>query len=58
MACFAFAHIVHTREKQLVPELSLKLSDTSHIQYRYIEHVHKEVSCKKLLFSKMAAYLT
>ena len=43
---------------QLVPELLLKLSDTLHIQYRYIEHVHEEVSCKKLLFSKMAAYLT
>ena len=22
------------------------------------EHVHEEVSCKKLLYSKMAAYLT
>ena len=41
-----------------IPELLLKLSDTLHIQYRYIEHVHEEVSGKKLLFSKMAAYLT
>ena len=41
-----------------IPELLLKLSDTLHIQYRYIEHVNEEVSGKKLLFSKMAAYLT
>ena len=38
---------MHTRGSQLVPELLLKLSDTLHIQYRYIEHVHEEVSCKK-----------
>ena len=55
---FISAQIVHARGNQLVPELLLKLSDTVHIQYRYIEHVHKEVSSKKLLFSKMAAYLT
>ena len=30
-----------------MPELLLKLSITLHIQYRYIEHVHEEVSCKK-----------
>ena len=37
----------------------MKLSDTLHIQYRYIEHVHEEVSCKKkILFSKLAAYLS
>ena len=58
-SCFAFAEIVHTQGSQLVPELLLKLSDTLHIQYRYIEHVHEEVSCKKkILFSKMAAYLS
>ena len=59
-SCFAFAQIAHTRGSQLVPELLLKLSDTLHIQYRYIEHVHEEVSCKKkkILFSKIAAYLT
>ena len=38
---------MHTRGSQLVPELS----DTLHIQYRYIEHVHEDVheelSCKK-----------
>ena len=50
---------MHTRESELVPELLLKLSDTLHIQYRYVEHVHEEVSCqKKILFSKLAAYLT
>ena len=32
---------------QLLLEFLLKLSDTLHIQYRYIEHVHEEVSCKK-----------
>ena len=49
---------MHIRGSQLVPELLLKLSDTFHIQYRYSEHVHEEVPCKKNLFSKMAAYLT
>ena len=51
---------MHTRGSQLVPEHFLKLSNTLHIQYRYIEHVHEEVSCKKkkkIPFSKMAAYL-
>ena len=33
---------MHTRENQLVPELLLKLSDTLHIQYRFIEYVHEE----------------
>ena len=51
-ACFAFAEIVHTRGSQLVAELLLKLSDTLHIQYRYIEHVHEEVSCKKYFLAK------
>ena len=32
---------------QLVLVFLLKLSDTLHIQYRYIEHVLEEVSCKK-----------
>ena len=49
--------MVHTQGSQLVPELLLKLSVTLHIQYRYNEHVHEEVSCKKVPFSKMAAYL-
>ena len=35
---------------QPVPELLLKVSDTLHLQYRYIEHVHKEVSCQKHFF--------
>ena len=39
--------LLHTQGSQLVPELLLKLSVTLHIQYRYIEHVHEEVSCKK-----------
>ena len=39
---------MHTLESQLVPELFLKLSDTLHIQYKYIEHVHEEASCKKI----------
>ena len=38
---------MHTQGSQLVPKLLLKLSVTLHIQYRYIEHVHEEVSCKK-----------
>ena len=38
---------MHTRGSQLVPELLLKLSGTLHIQYRYTEHVHEEMSCKK-----------
>ena len=37
---------MHTRGSQLVPELLLKLSVTLYIQYRYIEHVHEEVSYK------------
>ena len=41
---------MHTIGNQLVPELLLKLSDTLHIQCRYIEHVHEGVSCKKILF--------
>ena len=42
-----------------MPELLLKLSHILHIQYKYIEHVHEEVSCeRKSLFSKMAVYLT
>ena len=49
-------HVI--RGSQLVPEFSLKLSDTWHIQYGYIEHMHEEVSCKKILFSEIAAYLT
>ena len=43
---------MHTWGSQLVPELLLKLSDTLHIQYRYIEHVHEEVSCKKYFLAK------
>ena len=35
---------------QLVPELLLKLPDTLLIQYRCIEHVHEEVTCKKSTF--------
>ena len=35
---------------QLVPELLLKLSDTLHKQYRYIEHLHEELSCPKKYF--------
>ena len=32
---------------ELVPELLLKLSDTLHKQYRYIDHVHEDISCRK-----------
>ena len=42
---------MHTLESQLLPELLLillKLSDILHIQYKYIEHVHEEASCKKI----------
>ena len=38
---------MHTRGSRLVPDFLLKLSDTLHLQYRYTEHVHEEVSCKK-----------
>ena len=41
---------MHTQGNQLVLELLLKLSDTLHKQYRYIEHVHEEVSCQKSYF--------
>ena len=44
--------------KSTYTRILMKLSDTLHIQYRYIEHVIEEVSGKKLLFSKLAAYLT
>ena len=43
---------MHTRGSQLVPELLLKLSYTLHIQYRYLEHVHEEVSCKEYFLAK------
>ena len=48
---------MHIRGNQLVPELLLKLSDTLHIQYRYIcmERCHAK---KKIHFSKMADYQT
>ena len=39
--------ITHTRGNQRIPELLLKLSDTLHKQYRFIEHMHEVVSCKK-----------
>ena len=42
---------------ELVPELLLKLSDTLHIQYRYNEHVHEEVS-KTNMFGQVTAYQT
>ena len=41
---------MHIQGNQLVPELLLKLSDTLHKQYRYIEHAHEEVSCQQKLF--------
>ena len=41
---------MQTPGRQLVPEHLLKLSDTLYIQYRYIEHVHEEMSCKKNYF--------
>ena len=41
---------MHAEGSQLVPMLLLKLPDTLHIQYSYIEHVHEEVSCKKKYF--------
>ena len=40
---------MHVWCNQLVPELSLKLSDTLHIKYRYNEHVH-EVSWQNFFF--------
>ena len=47
---FCLLVLVLLRGSQLVPELLLKLSDTLHIQYRYIEHVHEEVSFQKNYF--------
>ena len=43
-----------------MPELLLKLSDALHMQYRYNEHVHEEVSCQKhfFFFGKVTAYQT
>ena len=41
---------MHIQGNQLVPELLLKLSDTLHKQYGYIEHVHEEVSCQNICF--------
>ena len=57
LICFCLDS-AYTGKSTCIPELLLKLSDILHIQYRYIEHVHEEVSGKKLLFSKLAAYLT
>ena len=50
---------MHIQGHQLVPELLLKLSDTLHKQYRYIEHLPEEVSCQTFFFlDKMTAYQT
>ena len=49
---------MHTQGNQLVSKLLLKLSDTLHKQYRYIKHLHEEVSCQKQFFGKMTAYRT
>ena len=38
---------MHIQGNQLVQELLLKVSNTLHSQYRYIEYVHEEVSCQK-----------
>ena len=48
---------MHTRGSQLVPELLLKFSYTLHIQYRYIEHVLEEMSCKKNKKKLLAKWL-
>ena len=40
---------MHIQGNTLVPELLLKVSDTSHQQYRYIEHVHEEVPCQNFV---------
>ena len=40
----------HCLSFYFVPELLLKLSDTLHIQCRYNEHVHEEVSCQTIFF--------
>ena len=45
---YACAYIVHTRAKQLVPQLILKQSDTLPTQYRHIEHLHEEAWCQKI----------
>ena len=47
---------MHVQGNQLVQELLLKVSDTLHQQYRYIEHVHEEMSCQTLnnCFSNLA----
>ena len=36
--------------KSTCTRASVELSDTLHMQYRYNEHVHKEVSCQKKTF--------
>ena len=51
---------MHIQGNQLVPELLLEVSDTLRSQYRYIEHVHEEVSCQKkfkLLFNMAFVFL-
>ena len=43
---------------QLVPQLSLKQSDTLLTQYRHIEHLCEEVWCQNINFYKMIALWT
>ena len=47
---FVSAQIVHAHRNQLVLELLLKPSYTSHAQCRHIEHLHEEVWYHKVLF--------
>ena len=41
---------MHLQGNQLVPELLLKVSAILHKQYRYIEHVHEDLSFQKHFF--------
>ena len=45
--CFVYAQIVHMHANQLIPQLSMKQSDTLPTQYRHIEYLHEEVWCQK-----------
>ena len=47
---FVSAKIGHALRNHIVPERLLKPSDTSHTQFKHIEHLHEEVDAIKILF--------
>ena len=55
---YAYAIIGHARAHQLLPQLLMEQFDTLPIQCRHIEHMHKGVWSRKIIFDKMTAVRT